>query len=113
MVFAIFIATRLSRVVVIAGATMSFAFSSNCGKGWTVPVIGWSLLVVMEAWMIRVAWAGMVCFSSVLIVTGLELHFCLSSFRARVICILGKSIVPCAVSRIAECFRRNARPMIG
>ena len=63
--------------------------------------------------MIRVAWAGLVCFSSVLIVMGLGLHFCLSSFRARVICILGKSIVPCAVSRIAECFRRNARPMIG
>ena len=42
--------------------------------------------------MIRVAWAGMVCFSSVLIVMGLGLHFCLSSFRARVICILGKSM---------------------
>ena len=33
MVFAIFIATRLSRAVVIAGATISFAFSSNCGNG--------------------------------------------------------------------------------
>ena len=33
-------ATRLSRAVVIAGATMSFAVSSNCGRGWTVPVIG-------------------------------------------------------------------------
>ena len=102
---AIFIATQLSRAVVIAGATMSFAFSSNCGRGWTVPVIGWSLLAVMDAWIIRVVCAGMVCFSSVLIVIGLGLHFCLSSFRARVICISGTSIVPCAVYRIAECFR--------
>ena len=58
----------------------------------------------MDAWIIRVACAGMVCFSSVLMVMGLGLHFCLSSFKSRVICILGKSFVPYAVSRIAECF---------
>ena len=63
--------------------------------------------------MICVACAGMVCLPSVLMVIGFGLHFCISSVRARVICIFGKSIVPCAVSKIAECFRRNARPMMG
>ena len=106
-------ATSLSQAFVIDGATMSFAVSSNCGTGCTVPVIGWSLLKVMDAWMIRVVCAGLVCFPAVSIVMGFGLQFCSSSVKSRVICIFGKSIVPCAVSRIAECFRRNARPAIG
>ena len=53
------------------------------------------------------------CLSSVFIVMGLGLHFCLSSVSAIVIWNLGKSIVPCAVSRIAACFRRNANPIMG
>ena len=38
-VLAIFMATFLSLAVVIAGATISFAHSSNCGWGCIVPVI--------------------------------------------------------------------------
>ena len=72
----IFIATRFSRAVVIAGATMSVAVSSNCGRGCTVPVVGWPLLTVTDTWMIRVACAGMVCVQSVLTIMA-----CTSSSR--------------------------------
>ena len=63
--------------------------------------------------MIRVACAGIVCLASVFIVMGLGLHFCLSSVSANVIWILGKSKVPCAVSSIAACLRRDANPIMG
>ena len=63
--------------------------------------------------MIRVECAGIVCLASVFIVMGLGLHFCLSSVSAIVIWILAKSMVPCAVSRIAVCLRRNANPITG
>ena len=39
VVLAICIATFLSQAVVIAGAIISFEHSSNCGRGWIVPVI--------------------------------------------------------------------------
>ena len=90
-----------------------FVVSSNCGRRWTVQVLGWSLLTVTDTWMIRVARSGMVCFPSDLMVMGLGLHFCISSVKDKVICIFGKSIVPCAVSRILECFRRHGRPNFG
>ena len=57
--------------------------------------------------------AGTACLASVFIVMGLGLHFCLSSVSAIVIWILGKSMVPCAVSRIAACLRRNVNPIMG
>ena len=63
--------------------------------------------------MIRVDCAGMVCFPAVLMVMGFGLHFCISSVKAIVIAIFRESIVPCAVSRIAKCFRRIAHPIIG
>ena len=44
---------------------------------------------------------------------GLGVAFCISSVSAIVIWIFGKSIVPCALSRIAACFRRNASPIMG
>ena len=113
VVFAILMATRLSLAVVITGATVSFARWSNCGRGCTVPVIGWSLLTDVDVCMMRVDCAGMVRLLSVSMVIGFGLHLCNSSVSANVIYVLEKSIVPCAVSNIAECFRRKANPIIG
>ena len=114
IVLAIFIATFFSLAgAVIAGATINFEHSSNRGRGWIVPVIGCSVLTGIVAQMVRVACAGIVCFDSVLIMLGLGLHFCLSSVSAIAIWIFGKSIVPCAVSRIAASFRTNASPIMG
>ena len=79
------IATFLLLAVVIAGATISFEFSSNCGRGWIVPVMVCSVVTGIAAYIIRVACAGIVCFASVLIVMGFGLHFCISSVSAIVI----------------------------
>ena len=49
VVFAILIGTFLSLAVVIAGATITFAHSSNCGNGCIVPVIGCSVLTGIAA----------------------------------------------------------------
>ena len=49
LVLAILIGTFLSLAVVIAGATITFAHSSNCGKGCIVPVIECSILTGIVA----------------------------------------------------------------
>ena len=49
VVLAIFIGTFLSLAVVFAGATITFAHSSNCGKGCIVPVIECSILTGIVA----------------------------------------------------------------
>ena len=49
VVLAILIGIYLFLAVVIAEATITFAHSSNCGRGCIVPVIEWSILTGIVA----------------------------------------------------------------
>ena len=98
--------TLLSISVVIAGATISFAHSSTCGSGCTVPVfLGGHCSQILT----RVDCAGIVFLLSVLIVIGFGLHFCISSVSAIVICFLRK--VPGRCPKLRSVFVGTLEPL--
>ena len=84
-----------------------FPHSSNSGRVCTVPDIGWSLLKVIDAWMVLFDCAGIVCLLAVLL--GMD---SISSGSVLVICIFG-NFFPCVFSRIVECLRKIASQIIG
>ena len=86
---AILMDAGLSLTVVIAGATMSLVFV-KLRSGCVVPNYVWSLVTVIDAWMIRVACAGIECLLSVFIVMSFGLHFAVSSAWTIVIWIFGR-----------------------
>ena len=113
VVIASLMATSLPPVVVIAGATMRFAHLVKLLQRLYCPSYWWPLLVVIDAWMMRVACAGIVRLLPVLVLRGFGLHFCISSVSAIVIGFFGKSTVPWTLSCFAECLRKKASPIIG
>ena len=98
---------RLLRVVANAGATIMVAVSSNCGSGWTTPVMLFVLVLSTTAFIVDVRCGSSVWFPSVRLCSGLGLQFFISSVIAIVISTWGKLIVPFAVSITAWWFLRK------